>query len=264
MKLSLISPTSLIPSFGNMGDFHLTLAHLLEDEPNAYENAIVASQKPIYLDNGLFENGESVPVGTLMNHAARLKAQFVFAPDVLFNKEATEENLDNAWKQLQIAKEEYGSKTKLAAVVQADNHNDFIESYQNMCNDERIDLIGLSILSIPESFKGLTGTDDIAMNRMRCISIINELPKQKNSHLLGLGSSYVDVVYGSRYDWIVSHDSSSAIWNAIQGHEILDNFEVKGGKTRVHVDFDWNESLSDETVELIINNINKAKLACHN
>ena len=66
IKVSLIAPTKLIKEYGNKGDFHLALAHLLDDESNEYEMELINSGLPIYLDNGLFENGKSVPVEELI------------------------------------------------------------------------------------------------------------------------------------------------------------------------------------------------------
>ena len=158
MKLSLIAPTTLIKRYGNQGDFHLTLGHLLLDGDTAYEKAIVDSGKDIYLDNGLFENGESMPLDELMDHAARLEAKYVFAPDVLFDREATEANVEDAYIEMFKANAKYGSEVKLAAVTQADNRVDFLESYEWMAENDQISLIGLSILAIPMSYKATLGT----------------------------------------------------------------------------------------------------------
>ena len=86
IRVSFIAPTSLIPKYGNQGNFHLALAHLLgpiDEAPNEYEQAIINSGLPIVLDNGLFENGASIPVRELMEKAVHLNAEYVFAPDVL-------------------------------------------------------------------------------------------------------------------------------------------------------------------------------------
>ena len=87
IKTSFIAPTSLF-RFANQGDFHLALAHLLgpvDEAPNEYEQAIVDSGLPIFLDNGLFENKKSIPTRELIEKAIHLDAEFVFAPDVLLS-----------------------------------------------------------------------------------------------------------------------------------------------------------------------------------
>jgi len=245
IKVSYIAPTSLIPEYGDKSDFHLTLAHLLDDTENDYERAIKESGLPIYLDNGLFENGESVPLSDLMEKAARLKARYVFAPDVLYSRKETEENVGEAYEELKRVNEKYGTEVELAAVVQADNKEDYLESYRTMVQDERISLIGLSILSIPKSYQEVIGFSNISMSRLLCLRDLSEFSEHKDCHLLGAGSSYVDVFYANlNCPFVKSHDSSSAIWNGVQGHIFKADGDLDKGKTRVHVDFDFNTPLS--------------------
>ena len=262
MQISLIAPTNLIEEYGNQGDFHLTLAHLLDDEENEYERKIKESELPIYLDNGLFENGTSVPLDELMEKATRLSAKYVFAPDVLLNREGTEANIDEAHKALEKANKKAGTHVKLAAVVQADNEVDYIESFLKMNNDERVSLIGLSILSVPKSFEEVIGVHNISESRLLLLDRLNFYNKAKgpikDCHLLGAGSSYVEVSYASRNcPFVISHDSSSAIWNGVQGHEIKEDLTVNKGKTKVHVDFNFSEELSEEQKTLIQSNIDR-------
>jgi len=261
IKISFIAPTKLIPRFGNQSDFHLTLAHLLgpvNELPNDYEKEIVNSKLPIVLDNGLFENKESVPVRELMEKAVHLNAEYVFAPDVLFDRAATEANIDEAYEILEEIKADFPDcKTKLAAVVQANNADDFLASYFAMVDDSRIGLIGLSILSVPESFKEISGTDDITINRIVCLKRLNKLPIHKDSHLLGLGGSYEDVAFANENcPWVVSHDSSSAVWNGVQGKQIHPtSLKVDGGKTKEPVRFDFSEELTENQINDIEHNI---------
>lgn len=265
IKVSFIAPTTLISQYGNQGDFHLALAHLLgpvDEAPNEYEQAVVSSGLPIFLDNGLFENKESIPVRELIEKAVHLDAEFVFAPDVLFDRAGTEANIQEAYDILQELKEDFPeSKTKLAAVVQANNPDDYLASYLMMAEDPRIELIGLSILSIPESFKEISGTDDITINRIICLKRINKLPVHKSSHLLGLGGSYEDVAFANEHcPWVISHDSSSAVWNGVQGKQIHPtSLKVDGGKTKVHVDFNFAEELTEEQAANIEHNISVVK-----
>lgn len=257
MDIAFIAPKKLMGQFSSRGDIQLTLSHLLDDPE--YEIETKKLELPIRLDNGLFENGHPEKIESVIEKAQRIGATHFFAPDVMFNRKKTEAN---ARKAIKLAK---GTGLKVAAVVQADNSKDFIESYQTFVNMKGIDLIGLSILSIPESFHELTETYDIMINRRRCLQELNHLEEHKDSHLLGAGSSYADMRYASLYcPWVVSHDSSSAVWNAIQGHRINPiTLEVMGGKTKVPVDFDWNEELTPEMEALIEDNISVVLGACH-
>lgn len=263
IRKSFIAPTALIPEFGNQGDFHLALSHLLphpsEGILTAYEQNLKESKKPIILDNGLFENGVPEDMDSLVEKAKHIGAEIVFTPDVLFNRAETEANIGPMIERLA------GTGIKLGAVVQADNWRDYIESYQWMVNHPAISLIGLSILSIPKCFKRFTDTDDITANRLECLERLNKLISgQKESHLLGAGSSYKDVEYANFHcPWVVSHDSSSAVWNGLQGKEIDEfSLEVAGGKSHIPVDFDFEEELSVRQRFMIQHNIKVINQIC--
>ncbi len=250
MRIAFISPTKLIEDFH--GDFHLALSHLIGGSfyKNKYVRTLLSTRLPIILDNGLFENGKPEAVTSLFKKARMLGAHTVFCPDTLYNRKKTEATL------IKIAKE-YEGPIGLGFVVQADNVKDYIESYQWAVEQPQITLIGLSILAIPKAFKEITGTDDITTNRIRCLKMLSELPKHKSSHLLGLGNSYRDVEYAVKNcKWIVSHDSSSAVWNAIQRKAIDPiTLDVVGGKTPIPVDFNWEGELDNEQVRLIQSNM---------
>lgn len=260
MKISFISPISLQRQYGNLGDFNLVLAHLIpepHEEANLYEHIMATSDIPIYLDNGLFENGESIDAVELANKAVGLKAEYVFAPDVLYNRKETEESLRDFVGIMKQINKEAGTNVKVAGVVQADNMSDYCESYEWMVKNPDISLIGLSILSIPKSFSEITSTDDIVVNRIECLKQIDSMETKKDSHLLGAGNSYGDIFYASGLcPWVKSHDSSSAIWNAIQGKRVdADTLKIEGGKADIKVDFDWDESLTVKQIADIEHNI---------
>ena len=152
MKLSFITPTKYIKDYQGQGDFILALSHLMDrSKVNEYEKNIVATGLPIILDNGLFENHNPEGMDSLIIKAKRIKATHFVAPDVLYNKEETK-------KRLEIAK--YITKRfniKIMAVPQAETKEEYIEFYKELCKDEDVDMIGLSILAIPYVYKkGIT------------------------------------------------------------------------------------------------------------
>lgn len=255
IKLAFIAPTSLIKEYGSKGDIQLMLSHLLEKEDmNAYELRSRECGQSIYLDNGLFENGVAEDSDVVLAKARELGAEYAFAPDVIYNREETEQFVVETIERF---KQKDIPNLKLAAIVQADNPEDFIASYKTLVDLDAVSLIGLSILSIPKSFYGITGTDDPSENRLYCLQQLLKLDKHKDTHLLGAGNHYRDVQFANEHcPWVVSHDSSSAIWNGIQGKKIsLHDLEVEGGKTKVPVDFNWDQELTTEQKENIEHNI---------
>lgn len=262
IKVAFIAPTKLIPEYGLRGDIQLVLSHLLDQDKNfinEYEinitqQGIFTGKQPLYLDNGLFENKVAEPIDVVLAKARDLKAEYLFAPDVLFNREATEQSVI---KTIERMKEKQIPNLKLAAIVQADNPTDWIESYKTLVALEGVSMIGLSILSIPESFKSVTGTDDITENRLYCLMELLKLDQHKPCHLLGAGSSYRDVAFAAEHcKFVESHDSSSAIWNGLELKTINpDTYEVLGGKSTNPVDFNWDQELTDLQKEAIEHNI---------
>ena len=262
IKKAFIAPTSLIQKYGNKGDFHLMLSHLIAEDPehiNAYEHEIRNSKLPIILDNGLFENGKAEDMDSLIRKAIAVGATHVFAPDVLFDRAATEANIGIMAEKLE------GTGVKMAGVVQANNVYDFLASYSWMVGNEAIDLIGLSILAVPESFKEVTKSDDITINRIACLQALRDLPAHKNTHLLGAGSAYIDILYAEKNcPWVVSHDSSSAIWNGLHGKRIgPKTLDVEGGKINLPVDFEWAGLITEEAHQTIEANIQVVNHLCN-
>lgn len=272
MRLAFITPTAYIPEFGNLGDFHLALSHLIDlKNINEYEKKLRESGKPIILDNGLFENKVPEPLETLIEKAMRIKATHFFAPDILFSPEGTRRQLDRTIEKVKELERDPRYKLqegeiKIAAVVQADNAEDYMKQLLNFNNDPNVDLIGLSILSIPKSFEKEIGAWDIVRSRIYLMQKMCELSAPTNGvmwkpmHLLGLGNSYGDVVYAAKYcSWIVSNDTSSAFWNGYQGKAITGiDLVVEGGKTEVKVDFETKEITEDQR-NLINKNISLVK-----
>lgn len=263
MKLSFITPTAYIEKYGSQSDFILGLSHLIDPSTqNTYEKAIVDTRLPIILDNGLFENHVPEAFDSLVAKAIRIGATHFFVPDKLFDRKGTKRELDKAIDKL--SKFPDPATPKIAAVVQADNSIDYMEQLAEFNDNPDIDLIGLSILSIPKSFYDEVGKHDITESRIHLLKRMKKLADEgyvwKKCHLLGLGDSYEDVIYAAENcPWVVSNDTSSAFWNGVQGKRILGvDCEVEGGKTKVPVDFEFN-ALDEVQAKLVQDNINKVK-----
>ena len=250
MKHCFITPTKFIndQEIGQQGDFLLALSHLIDtDYSNEYSQALrewKATGKPIYLDNGLFENGVPEDTISLLAKAKEFEVDIVFAPDVLFDPEQTWQNFEDFYAAAFMMCPEI----KIGFVVQAKDPVDFLAAFKKANSDDRIALIGLSILSVPASFNGevcgFGSENDITYCREIAIDFIDKMimgPK-KDCHLLGLGGSLNDLVIGCDYDWIKSNDSSSAFVTGLHGLRYRKN-EVPGGKVEEKLDF----SISDLT-----------------
>lgn len=274
MLLSFITPTAYIKDYQSQGDFVLALAHLMDrHSSNKYERAILDTGQDIILDNSLFENHVPEGIDSLITKALRVNATHFFSPDILYDARATLEALNNTIYVLNQRKAI--DKIKIAAVVQASTEEEFFWLYDRYQEIPEIDLIGLSCLAIPRCFGSYSKSkhtkkeaykhydNQIVSSRIKLMEkMIKRGNNNKKCHLLGLGDSYSDVIFAkNNCSWIISNDTSSCFWNAMQGKKILDNGDVEGGKTKVKVNFDYKDAEEDQLI-LAQYNINKIKELC--
>ena len=138
----------------------------------------------------------------------------------------------------------------MGAVVQADSEDEWLRCYRKMNTDYRIDLIGLSILSIPHCFGG-----SITDSRIKLLKILKDERSPKKAHLLGLGDSMKDVLFAQENcPFVVSNDSSCAFQSGLFEKQLSEDLEVPGGKVKEKVDFDLKE-ITLEQEKLIQSNI---------
>lgn len=268
MKLAFIAPTDFIKEFGGQGDFTLALAHLLPSGAGSqgsmsYEGAVKDAGLPIILDNGLFEKHIPEPIESLIDKAVKIGAHTFFAPDCLYDAESTQVEVDYA---IALNKQKK-TGIKVAAVVQANDPETYKKQLIAFNNNPEIDLIGLSILSIPESFESEIGEHNITKSRIHLMRWMGEYQdihapqgfKWKNMHLLGIGDSYEDVIFASNHcPWIISNDSSCAFQSGYFGKRLNDKLEVPGGKVKQKVIFGLMY-ITDTIREDVQFNINKIK-----
>ena len=269
MKHCIITPTQFIndAEIGWKSDFLLVLSHLLDaDCRNKYAEEVIKfreSWKEIYLDNGLFENHVPESGESLLKKAELIWASVVFAPDYLYQARKTEAEFElfaNLRDVLWV-------DVKLAFVVQADNPLDYLNSYKWAEENTRVDLIWMSILSIPKSFAWVSWSNDITLNRIICMRILRDfIQPKKDVHLLWLWDGLWDIVEWKNHDYIKSNDSSSAFQNWLFGKWFTTDTWLKypvieWGKIQDKVNFDLsrmkaiylkNKKLIERNIDFIL------------
>lgn len=259
MKLSFITPTKWISSYGAQGQFTMGLAHLIElDKETQYEKEIKKCPLPIVLDNGCFEKGYPEGIDSLIQKAIKVNAECVFMPDFLYDSPRTKEAIENFFY---IKNKIYSNaKFKCGAIIQAKSKDQYIKDYLQFNNDPRIDVIGLSYLAIKESMSKYKPTRTFsiteARREMMKLMFAEEKPK-KRIHLLGIGESYNDVLDCKNLDVEVYNDSSICFQAGLKRHE-FESPTLKEGKPKDKVDFDL-DSLPTEANIIIARNINFIK-----
>lgn len=270
MKLAFITPTAFIESFGSQGQITMALANLIETTRiNEYEKIITKLGLPILLDNGAFETGQPDGIDSLITKALRIRAELVFAPDYLYDGKRTESALENF---IYIAKNRAVlDRIKIAAIVQADEEEEYINQFFRYNDDDRISAIGINFLTPGEvyreknkrarNYKGeRASASECTEGRIKILERIKEKAKRrcdkiKPVHLLGLGSSYSDVLFARKLSWVKSNDTSTCFQAGLYGKRLEgETLIVPGGKIKEKVNFSLDELTHDQKV-LIRSNI---------
>lgn len=269
MDLALITPTSFLEKYARRGDIYLALAHLIDDEGQneyaSFHRREAEKGRRVILDNGLFE-GSQVSTEALLRRAQAIRASVVCAPDSLYDTLGT----IKAFKQFIRDKHEFGLVCDVMGIPQADNSADWWECFRFMELSKECSLIGLSILSIPQSFTDDSWTRPITDSRMyliRQLANYESLVGRRATpcHMLGLGESLADLILATRLlpRTIISNDSSSAFVHGYNYVEYDGLGNLPGGKILEKLNFDLETELDDFQEAFISNNINKALQLAH-
>ena len=117
----------------------------------------------------------------------------------------------------------------------------WLRGYQLMANHPDIAVIGMSIIGIPNAFCKLTGTNDIAFNRIYATNYLlaTGLANQdKWHHYLGLGGGPREILIQRQLGLMDSNDSSSPFWHGYLGIGLDDSiWGLENGKSPIEVDF---------------------------
>jgi hypothetical protein len=249
-----IAPNAYLHLIPESATFHLILAHLLDNKEyvDFYKEKIKRGDTVI-LDNSAFEFKRALSTEEILGFIERsgIQPTYVVAPDYPF------ESWEVTWEStLKFIEEVKGMPYKVMAVPQS-VHGDYegwITCYENMLDNPDIAVIGMSILGIPNAFCSLTGTDDIAYNRVFATQhlLINGIAARgiKWHHYLGLGNGPRELLLQRQLGLIDSNDSSSPIWHGHLGIQLDDSAtSLIGGKSKTEVDFLCQPSLFESSVK---------------
>lgn len=259
-----IAPTSMLSFIPEEASFHLILAHLLVDPGYvAFYKQKIERGDTVVLDNSAFEFGRALSAEEIFKliDDSGIEPTYVVAPDYP----------GQSWDKTWISTVEFLDKCealnkpyKIMAVPQSVK-GDFLgwlECYDRMMDEPKIEMIGMSILGIPNAFCSLTGTDDIAFNRIFAAQYIvantKHMPGTKWHHFLGLGAGPRELIIQQQIGLIDSNDSSSPIWHGHLGIQYDDSQSgLVAGKSRHSVDFDATPTA--EFLPMISSNIEYMK-----
>lgn len=259
IQFGYIAPTDYLDTIPESANFHLILAHLLKDEKYAsFYREKSKRGDTIICDNGAFEFKKSMPADELIHlvDESQVNPTYVVAPDFPF--EDWEVTYLSTCDFIERIKLQAKSSYKVMAVPQSKpgDWKGWEKGYQKLATHPYVEVIGMSILGIPNAYKSLTGTDDISFNRVFATAKLlkeGKINSHVNHHYLGLGNGPRELLLQRQLGVIDSNDSSSPIWHGHLGI-LLDNSATSliNGKTSIEVDFSAKKS---QYVDSVMQNI---------
>jgi hypothetical protein len=232
-----ITPTAYLEEYASQSQMHLILAHLV-DTDEVYAKFYAGQTVPKIMDCSAFELGESYAPDKLIELGHKCKADAVVLPDYPFKKGQV--TIDSAYKFMRQFKAE-GFKTMFVPQSEIGNMEDWIAAYEWASNCDTIDIIGMSILGMPNAIPHV----ERSFARVVLTQILIDrglFNFDKHHHYLGLNSApNVEIPTLLRMKALDSNDSSGPVWSAINGFSYNESFSDWMGIAKKYlreVDFD--------------------------
>ena len=252
---------------------HLTLAHLVEQDTTGYYcQQFNGDDKDIILDNSAFEMYKAgKPMynpDQLIEMGERINADYIVMSD--YPNEPGQKTIDAA-ERLGPQFKEAGFKTFFVPQSRIGDKEDYIQTFKWALDQSWIDLIGVSILGVPNAY-GVEKDNKLQRYLSRYV-MMRELFERgiliadyqgdskydKRLHMLGMtdGPNEITLMEDHLYDrFINSWDSSAAVWAGMNG--ILFDDSPTGlinGKFEDEVDFDYDK-VDESTLRYVFHNMN--------
>lgn len=252
-QFCIITPTAYLNLFARQSDMHLVLAHLV-DADDEYARFYHDNVRFKIMDNGAFELRESYAPGKLIDLGKRCKADAIVLPDYPFQRSA--KTIGGA--QLIIDEvRAAGFHTMFVPQSETGDLEDWIEGYVWAANNDDIDIIGMSILGVPNAIPHIP----TCYARVVLTQILIErglFNFNKYHHYLGLNSGpALEIPALIKMNALDSCDSSNPVWMAILGHRYTPRADsyLSVSKVKKEVEFDYPLVKDQRVLEDIQNNI---------
>ncbi len=255
-KFGIIAPTAYLKKYASQCNFHLVLAHLV-DKDDEYANFYAEmSDRGDFLicDNGAFELGASYDPTRLIELGQRCKADAIVLPD--YPSEPASKTVGASSAMIDAVKDA-GFKTMFVPQSKTGDVEDWIQGYVWAAETPSIDIIGMSILGIPNALDHIhPGYARVVMAQILLERKLFNF--EKYHHYLGLTAGpNLEIPSLTNMGVIDSCDSSGPVWAGICGHRYTpnaDSFQLIS-KVKMHVDFNYPMTEDKETLKTIQNNI---------
>ena len=254
-QFCIITPTPYLDQFASQSSMHLVLAHLVDTDEEYAEFYAKRSEFKI-MDNGAFELGESYTPNKLIELGHKCKADAIVLPDYPFQRGRVTINAsfkNDITNQVHYA----GFKTMFVPQSETGDVEDYIKTYKWAAENDAIDIIGMSILGMPNAIPHI----HIAYARVVMTQILIErdiFNFDKYHHYLGLNSGpALEIPSLINMGVLDSCDSSAPVWAGICNHRYALNADsyqtVK--KIKKSVDFNYPFITDQATLNDIQHNV---------
>lgn len=145
MLCGIASPVSLLRECAARGTYHLALSHLILESEEYRDFYREESERGIIVgvDNGLVEQGESLPLSSVLEAAKAVEAKEIVLPDVLGDADASlGATLDGL---VEYQSRDEALPYRLMAVPHGDTAADWLTSYVELLQIQEISVIGISM-----------------------------------------------------------------------------------------------------------------------
>lgn len=241
----------------NIRPVHLVLAHIVERDPTYAQFYAQLSKEghQIIMDNGAFELGGSYAPDRLIDLGRQCGADAIVLPD--YPGRPAIETIAAAKEWTAVIKGA-GFSTMFVPQSEVGELEDWIKGYEWASYNPSVDIIGMSILGIPNALPHIPP----AYARVVMAEILKARgvyqPGEKYHHFLGLNSGpKLELPALIKMGILNSCDSSGPIWSAVLGHEYSRNTDsfLSVSKPVAHVDFDYPLTSNVDTLTRIARNM---------
>lgn len=252
-QFCIITPTAYLEKYASQSSMHLVLAHLV-DTDETYANFYAGRTEFKIMDNGAFELGESYNPGQLIFLARKCKANAIVLPDYPFQPAI--KTVEAATKMIPRIKEA-GFQTMFVPQSIENAWQDWVDAYSWASYNSDVDIIGMSILGIPNAIPHIPKSYARVVATDRLIQT-NNFNKTKYHHYLGLNAGpALEIPSLIKMGALDSCDSSGPVWSGICGQAYTKATESYSPSRKIskHVDFNYPMVKDQYVLNTIQNNI---------
>jgi len=251
-----ITPTDYVAKFASQSNTHLVLAHLVEKDEQYADTYKTFSENGdlVICDNSAYELKEPYSPEKLIELGRKCGASVIVLPDYPF--QPASKTIEAAEKFIPLFKDA-GFGTFFVPQSMTGDVEDWIDAYQWASLNPNVDVIGMSILGIPNAIDWCDPSyARVVMTQMLIDRDMFNF--NKHHHFLGLNSGpALEIPTLLRLGALDTIDSSGPVWAGILGHEYMTNADSYQmvSKLKMPVLFDYPMTKDSATLERIQHNI---------